>query len=186
MPADVPTGAPATDPRTPRVPPLPEAEWSETLRAVVASAGPLNVFTTLGRHAQLFDAWIGLGSMLLLGGTLSGRVRELAILRSAHLRSCAYEWDHHRELALSAGITEAEIAALRLDRGAHPWDGLDRAVVTAADELHATGTLGDEAWNALAAHLGERELIELVVLIGHYHMVAFALNAMRVQPEGDH
>ncbi|MFI0349771.1 carboxymuconolactone decarboxylase family protein [Actinomadura sp. 9N407] len=176
MPVDTPSN-------TPRIPPLPEAEWNPTLRAVAAATGPLNIFTTLGRHPELFDAWIGFGSMLLLKGTLSGRVRELAILRTAHLRSCEYEWGHHEELALAAGISEAEIGALRLDPGEHAWDDADRAVLTAADQLHARGTLDDGAWNDLAEHFGERELIELVILIGHYHMVAFALNAMRVQPE---
>ncbi|MFF5257443.1 carboxymuconolactone decarboxylase family protein [Actinomadura viridis] len=178
-------GTPGTAPHAPRIAPLPEAEWSETLTMVTTVTGPLNIFTTLGRHPELFEAWIGFGSMLLLKGTLSGRVRELAILRTAHLRSCAYEWEHHHRLALDAGLSEVEIAALRLDLADHPWDGRDRAVLQAADELHARGTLGDGAWAALAAHFGERELIELVMLIGHYHMVAFALNALRVRPEAD-
>ncbi|MFC6883033.1 MULTISPECIES: carboxymuconolactone decarboxylase family protein [Actinomadura] len=179
MPADTP------DARTPRVAPLPEAEWDETLKAVAATTGPLNIFTTFGRHPDLFQSWIGFGSMLLMKGTLDGRVRELAILRTAHHRSCAYEWKHHHRLGLDAGLTEVEIAALRLDLADHSWDERDRAVLAAADELHARGTLSDAVWEALAARFGERELIELVFLVGHYHMVAFALNALRVQPEDD-
>ncbi|XVQ13683.1 carboxymuconolactone decarboxylase family protein [Spirillospora sp. CA-255316] len=189
MPAD-PAAAPGDPavpaPGTPRVPPLPEAEWHDTLKAVAAATGPLNIFTTLGRHRELFDSWIGFGSMLLLKGTLSGRVRELAILRTAHLRACEYEWTHHRRIGLDAGLTEEEIAALRLGLDEHPWNEEDRAVLDAADELNARGTLGDAAWAALAGRFGENELIELVILIGHYHMVAFALNALRVQPETEH
>lgn len=56
-------------------------------------------------------------------------------------------------------------------------------VLTAADELHEHGTISDATWAELSARFGERELIELVMLIGHYHMVAFTLNALRVQPE---
>ncbi|WP_067811415.1 carboxymuconolactone decarboxylase family protein [Actinomadura kijaniata] len=167
----------------PRIPPLPENQWDDVLKAVAATTGPLHVFTTLGRHPELFAAWIGLGSQLLMKGTLGDRVRELAILRTAHHRSCGYEWTHHHRLGLAAGLTETEIAALRQDRDAHPWDAGDRAVLRAADELHATGTLGDAAWADLAGRFDERELIELVMLIGHYHMLAFALNALRVQPE---
>ncbi|MBW8480902.1 carboxymuconolactone decarboxylase family protein [Actinomadura parmotrematis] len=167
----------------PRVPPLPEDRWDDVLKAVVASTGPLNVFTTLARHPDLFASWIGLGSRLLMRGTLDARVREIAILRTAHHRSCEYEWLHHRRLGLEAGLAEAEIGALRLDAAAHGWAPADRAVVDAADELHATGTLSDGAWRALAGRFDERGLIELVMLVGHYHMVAFALNALRVQPE---
>ncbi|MWA01261.1 carboxymuconolactone decarboxylase family protein [Actinomadura sp. LD22] len=172
--------------RVPRVAPLPEPEWDDTLRAVTASAGPLNVFTTLGRHPKLFRDWIGLGTRLLMKGLLSDRDRELAIMRTAHLRDCAYEWGHHRRLALAAGLTEAEVAALRLPLGDRDWSDGDLAVLTAADELNERSTLTDATWTALSARFGERELIELVMLIGHYHMVAFALNALRVQDEEAH
>ncbi|RMI40527.1 carboxymuconolactone decarboxylase family protein [Actinomadura harenae] len=182
-PADTPS-TPA--PGTPRVPPLPPEEWDDTLRAVVSATGPLNVFTTLARHPALFTAWIGFGSKLLFEGTLDGRVREIVILRVAHRRSCAYEWAHHVPLARLAGLTEAEIEALRGAPGDHPWPDGDRAVIDVADELDATSTVSDATWAALAERFDEARLIELVMLIGQYHMVAFALNALRVQIEDDH
>ncbi|QFG25844.1 carboxymuconolactone decarboxylase family protein [Actinomadura sp. WMMB 499] len=169
--------------RAPRIAPLPEERWDDVLKAVTAATGPLNVFTTLARHPSLFQSWIGLGSALLMNGLLPGRDRELAILRTAHHRSCAYEWAHHRDLALAAGLTEEEIDALRGDLGAHPWGDGDRMVLTAADELHERGTVTDATWVELAGRFGEAELIELVMLVGHYHMVAFTLNALRVQSE---
>lgn len=169
--------------RVPRFDPLPEDAWDDVLKAVAATTGPLNIFTTLARHPDLFHSWIGFGSMLLMKGTLGARDRELAIMRTAHHRSCGYKWRHHRGLALGAGLTDDEIAALRLDIDAHDWSDDDHVVLTAADELHASGTVSDATWTELATRFGEHELIELVVLIGHYHMVAFALNALRVQNE---
>ena len=153
------------------------------LKAVTDTTGPLNVFTTLARHPSLFQSWIGLGSALLMGGLLPGRDRELAILRTAHHRSCEYEWAHHRGLALDAGLTGDEIDAIRRGLDDHPWGDDDRAVLAAADELHERATVTDATWAELSARFGERELIELVMLIGHYHMVALALNALRVQDE---
>lgn len=173
-------------PETPRVPPLPENEWDDVLKKLVGTTGPLNVFTTLGRHPELFRAWIGLGSMLLISGTLSPRVRELAILRAAHNNHCEYEWGHHTRLGRDAGLTDEEIAALRGALGAHPWAPDDWVVVAAADELHATATLSDAVWSALAERFDEPGLIELVILVGHYQMLAYALNALRVQPEEEH
>ncbi|GGV05250.1 hypothetical protein GCM10010182_24920 [Actinomadura cremea] len=169
--------------RLPRLAPLPEEQWDDVLKAVTATTGPLNVFTTLARHPSLFQSWIGLGSALLMSGLLSGRDRELAILRTAHHRSCEYEWTHHRELALGAGLTGDEIDALRRGLDEHPWGDDDRMVLTTADELHERGTVTDATWTELSTRFGERELIELVMLIGHYHMVAFTLNALRVQGE---
>ncbi|MFC4907803.1 carboxymuconolactone decarboxylase family protein [Actinomadura gamaensis] len=172
--------------RTPRIPPLPPEEWDDTLRAVVANLGPLNVLTTLARHPALFAAWIGLGSKLLFEGTLDGRVREIAILRVAHQRSCEYEWVHHVPIAQLAGLKDEEIAALREAPGDHPWSAADRAVIDAVDELNADSTLSDATWAALSERLDERGLIELIMLVGQYHMVAFALNTLRVQNENDH
>jgi alkylhydroperoxidase family enzyme len=168
----------------PRIDPLPESEWDETLAGAVSALGrPLNVLTTLGRHRELFRAWIGLGTMLLMKGTLSGRDRELAILRSAHNGNCTYEWTHHVTVARDAGLDDDEIEALRLGLDEYAWAPADRAVVAAADELHFAGTLGEEAWSALASRLDETQMIELVVLIGHYQMLAYALNSMNVQLE---
>lgn len=172
--------------RVPRVDPLPEEQWDDVLKAVTATTGPLNVFTTLGRHPSLFQAWIGLGSMLLMNGTLSARDRELAILRTAHHRSCEYEWAHHSALALGAGLTADEVAALRRGPDDHPWGDDDRMVLAAADELHERGTVTDATWTELSTRFGEQELIELVMLVGHYHMVALTLNALRVQNEDGH
>ncbi|RFU41325.1 carboxymuconolactone decarboxylase family protein [Actinomadura logoneensis] len=183
-PAEPPSAVPSPD--TARIPPLPPEEWDETLRAVVAATGPLHVFTTLARHPGLFPAWLGFGSKLLFEGTLDGRVREIAILRVAHQRSCAYEWTHHVPIARAAGLTEAEIEALKGAPDAHPWPSADRAVIDAADELHASSTVSDATWAALAERFDEAGLIELIMLIGQYHMLAFTLNALRVQAEPGH
>jgi hypothetical protein len=37
--------------------------------------------------------------------------------------------------------------------------------------------IANDTWSALAARLGEKELIELMLLIGHYVMIAGFLNS---------
>ncbi len=172
----------------PRIAPLPPSEWDEFLRGVLAAMPggterPMNVFTTLARAPQLFRPWIGFGGALLGRGRLSARDRELAILRTAHNCASGYEWAQHVVLAREAGVDDAEVAALRDDLDAHHWSGAERALLEAADELHASATLGDVTWGALSEVYDEAQLIELVMLVGQYHMVAFALNALRVQIE---
>ena len=49
-----------------------------------------------------------------------------------------------------------------------------------------TKTLSDASWVSLSERFDEPGLIELVILIGHYTMLAFALNALNVQPEEQH
>ena len=60
---------------------------------------------------------------------------------------------------------------------------LEAALLRAADELHADACISDATWGVLAAQLDERQLIEVPMLIGHYHLVAFTLNSLGVQRE---
>jgi alkylhydroperoxidase family enzyme len=56
-------------------------------------------------------------------------------------------------------------------------------LLTAADELHTDACLSDATWTALAEHYDTQQLVEVPMLVGHYHMVAFALNSLGVQRE---
>ena len=170
----------------PRLAPLPQAEWGDFLeRLVNASGGPdhaLNIFTTLGRHPELFRRWIGFGGALL-AGQLPGRLRELVILRTAVRSRADYEWAHHEETARRLGVTLDELDALRHPLADHPWPADDLVVLRAADEMHDTWTLADESWAAVHDLLGDAGSIEFVMLVGQYHLVALTLRTLRIELE---
>lgn len=141
---------------------------------------PAHLFTTLGRHPSLFRGWLFFASRLMPGGKLPRRESELVILRVAHLRDCAYEWEHHVKLGRRAGV-EAEALA-RVQEGPHApgWSPRERAILAAVDELHATQDLSDATWAALHGHLGDERALELVMLAGHYEMLATAICTLRI------
>jgi 4-carboxymuconolactone decarboxylase len=170
--------------------PLPPEEWDDTLRGVLSSMPgglerPMNVFTTLARHPHLFRAWARFGGQLLMRGTLSPRERELAILRTASNSGSAYEWAQHVRIAREAGVDDADIEAAGRSLDQHQWSDADRLLLKAVDELHSTTDLSDETWSRLAERYDERQLIELPMLVGHYRMLAGALNSLRVQVESE-
>jgi alkylhydroperoxidase family enzyme len=173
---------------TPRVEPLPEGEWSDLLRAVLQGMPgglerPMNIFTTMARHPDLFDKWVRFGGQLLTQGTIPARERELVILRTATNSNCEYEWAQHVRLGLQAGLLEEEIEAVRLPVGDRDWSDSDALLLNAVDELDASSNLSDETWAALSARYDEKQMIEFPFLVGHYKMVAGALNSLRVQIE---
>lgn len=141
------------------------------------------LFLTLGRHRGLFRGWLHFSGRLLFGGRLPRRETELVILRVAHLRNCAYELEHHRHLARRAGLTHADIERTAAGPDADGWSPRERAILTAVDELDRDRTLSDSTWSALAAHLDQRALIELVLLAGQYEMLATAIAALGIQPD---
>jgi AhpD family alkylhydroperoxidase len=147
-----------------------------------AGTGPPHLFLTLGRHRRLFRAWLHFAARLMPGGTLPRAETELVILRVAHLRDCAYEFDHHVRLGRRAGLTPDDVARVVAGPAAG-WPARTRATLEAVDALHATGDLPDATWAALRAHLDEREAIELCLLVGHYEMLATVIAALRIQPD---
>jgi alkylhydroperoxidase family enzyme len=179
-------GAPAR-PAAPRIPPLPEAEYDETTRELLgqATVGPAsNIFATLVRHPGLFRRWLPFGGKLL-AGKIPGRERELLILRTGWHCGSDYEWAQHVRIARQAGLDDDEIGRVREGPDAPGWDAFDATLLRAADELHADACVSDATWAALAERYDERQMIELPMLVGHYHLVAFALNSLGVQVEPD-
>ena len=151
---------------------------------IATGGGPPNIFTTLGRHPRLFRRWLRFAGMLMPGGLLPRTDSELVILRVAHNCGSEYEWRHHERLGAVAGLSADEIARVREGAQAAGWTPRRQLLLRAADELHAPArTISDELWASLAAEFGERELIELCMLIGPYEMLAMTLNSLRVQPD---
>ena len=146
---------------------------------------PPNLFLTLGRNPRLFRGWLRFASRLMPGGRLPRRETALVILRVAHLRGCAYELEHHRRLGRRAGITDADLARVAEGPSAPGWTARERALLTAADELVRERDLGDGTWQALTRHLDTPRVIELVLLVTHYDMLATTIGALRIEPDRD-
>src|SRR3954463_893815 len=174
-------------PATPRIPPLTPDERNEQQRELLGDVGTLtgpasNIFDTLVRHPGLFRKWLPFGGKLL-AGKLPARDRELLILRTGWHCLSEYEWGQHVLIARSVGISDIEIDRVREGPESGDWDAFERVLLTAADELHEHACISEATWAALAERYDERQLIELPMLIGHYHMLAFTLNSLGVQRE---
>ncbi len=172
-----------------RLQPLPADEWDEAVQAALSPMLPPercnpreagNLMATLARHPKLARAFLRFGGYLLSGSTLPPRVRELAILRVAHRRGCAYEWSHHVTIAQEAGLSAVEIAAAQTGE---TDDESDRTIFNAVDELDEKSNLSDQTWSALGAHLDERQRMDLVFTVGGYIALAMALNTFGVEVE---
>ena len=150
---------------------------------LVTGTRPPHVFTTLGRHRGLFWGWLHFAGRLMPGGTLPRHESELVILRVAHLRRCAYEFEHHRRLGRRAGLNDDQIAALTDDLGAGPWSSRELTLLRAVDALVSSGDLEDEQWALLREELTPKAALEFVMLVGHYDMLATTLTTLRVQPD---
>jgi 4-carboxymuconolactone decarboxylase len=176
-------------PSSPRIAPLSPAERDpaadELLRSVARPGGhALNIFATLVRHPGLCRRWLPFGGKLL-AGKLAPRERELAILRTGWRCQAVYEWGQHVLIGREAGLTDADIRRIQAGPDAPGWDPFEATVLRAVDELHDDACVSDATWAALAERYDDRQLIELLMLVGQYHLVSFALNSLGVQREPD-
>lgn len=174
----------------PRVEP---GTWRETgpfVAAFAYAAGRVTgtespaVFRTLGRHRRLFWGWLHFAGRLMPGGRLGRREAELVILRVASRLGSQYELIQHRRLGRRAGLAPTEVAAAEgADELPETLSDREQLLLRAADELLAEQDISDVLWAELARLFEERERIELVMLVGHYAMLATVLKALRVRPD---
>lgn len=141
-----------------------------------------DVFTVFHINSRLFWAWLFFASRLMPGGRLPARDREKMILRTAWNCRSRYEWGQHVDIALRVGVSDEDI--VRVARGPAAFeDPRDRAQMQACDDLFGRQIIAATTWQQLSAYYDEKKLIEIVILIGHYQMIAGFLNSAGISLE---
>jgi 4-carboxymuconolactone decarboxylase len=184
-------------PDPPRLAPLPFAEWDEETRTTLlqflrrpelylsgaADAPPMPaVLELFALHLPLSASWLPFTEMLAgADATLGELRRELLILRVAWRTRSGYEWAQHSRMGGAAGLTEDQIDAVVEGPAAAVWTPLERALLTAVDEMIDQRVIGAATWAALAAEFEPAELFELLFVIGGYLCLATVLNSVGLQ-----
>jgi alkylhydroperoxidase family enzyme len=146
--------------------------------------GLLNVYKLLLHSPPLAETWLDHVGAVRWKTSLSGRIREIAIIRIAYLNRIAYVLQQHvPTLAVAEGMTEAECEALKDWRASALFDARERALLAYADAMTQGPDVPDEAFAELRRNFSEREIVELTVLIGTYIMHNRVFNALKVDLE---
>jgi 4-carboxymuconolactone decarboxylase len=175
-------GSPADAPAIP----LPtDDELPAEVRDAIANLPALNLFRMLGRLPQSFRPFLQLGGSLLGDPRVDPRIREIAILRVAHVTQAAYEWVQHEQLGRSVGVTDADIEAVRSDEPEAALDAEAALVCRVADEMSRDVRLSDEALELLLERYEVEQACSLILCISYYNMVSRFLESTRVQVESE-
>jgi 4-carboxymuconolactone decarboxylase len=174
---------------TPRIQPVSLAdadpETHDLLSALSTLRGDdaevLNVFKTMAQHPKLMKRWLVFANHVLTKSTLSGREREIAILRTGWNCHAPYEWGQHVGIGKREGLSDDEVERIAVGPDAPGWSTHDAAILRAADELHASSTISDGTWATLAETYTQEQMMDLVFAIGQYNLVSFALNSFGVE-----
>lgn len=174
----------------PRIPPLAPEEISGEAKDLIrdirksfnipedGSIPQVSLITL--RHPGMFRCQMSMGIELVANGTISGRERELAVLRLARLSRAPFEWSEHVAIGKRFGVTEDEVERVTEGSSAPGWSEHEAAILRGVEELLADQCLSDETWETLAKSWNEKQLLEFPMLVGSYLMTAFQQNTIRV------
>ena len=146
---------------------------------------PLSLFRTVAHNPTVLDKFRSVGTYLLNFGTIDPLEREIVIHRTCARCGSEYEWGVHVEIyGRSLGLSDDQLKATVTGGAADAaWSPRQALLIRLVDELHDTGDVSDGLWTELAAAWQPHQLIELVALVGQYHLVSFFTRAFRVELE---
>lgn len=145
-----------------------------------------DLWKVLGHNAQVLRGSMILGTALLQRSKLSGKLRELAIMRTGYLTGADYEYYHHMPAARRNGVSEEEIDAVPQGGAAKVYGDDERLVMAFADGLTATPPeIPEETFARGRARFSDQELLELVMTIGYYNMLGRLMAGVKIELEPD-
>ena len=147
----------------------------------------INVYRTLLHSPPLAESWFDHINQVRWGTEVSGRLREIVIIRLGHLVSSAYVLRQHvPKLAADEGMSREECDALADWENSGLFDASERAVLAYVDAMARDIVVPDETFAPLKAHFTDRQIVELTLMVGAYISHSRVLQALDVdlEPEG--
>ena len=154
----------------------------EKVREAFERIPPLNIFKTLAHAETAFRPFLRFGGAVLGQLALDPALRELAILRVAQMADAEYEWVQHVPIARQLGVSDAQIDALeREELDADAFSDAERAVLAFTAAVVRGPRVEDTLFGELTRHLPAREIVELLLTIGDYLMLARVMTVLELE-----
>lgn len=141
--------------------------------------GPLAVWLN---RPELADLAQSLGRYCRYDTLLPPNLSELAILVTARVWNAEFEWQAHKKIALSAGVSPAVVEAIRLNKTpefSNPDEELVyRFSLSAQRDRQVDKALFDEA----VLRFGKEAIVDLTGFLGYYGLISMTINVFDVDP----
>jgi AhpD family alkylhydroperoxidase len=151
-----------------------------------ATGSPGDYWTTLALVPDILKlSSDALFALLQPGRKLEARYRELAILRTAIVGDCRFEYSQHMKVARALGVPEEKLVAIKAWTTSAQFDQTERAVMAAADELIGRNLVEDATFGALKHHFTDEQIVELFLVIATYRMHGLLVRALHLEFDND-
>lgn len=164
---------------------LTQGPAAELAGRIIAQRGSvLHLYQMLLHSPPVAEGWLNYLTAIRQKSGLEGALRELVIMRIAHLNRAPYEADQHAPIALREGLRQVQLDALAAaELPAGLFDARQTAVLAYADAMTRSVQVPDEVFEAVRGYFDEAEVVELTATIAAYNMVSRFLEALQVHSE---
>lgn len=153
---------------------------------IIAERGSvLHLYQMLLHSRPVAQGWLNHLTGIRQNTTISGAIREMVIMRIAHLNRAPYEADQHAPIALKEGLSQQQLDALTDWEGSDVFSDVERAVLAYTDAMTRDVQVSDAVFNNVKAHFDARELVELTATIATYNMVSRFLEALQIHSDDE-
>lgn len=169
---------------------MPFPDWSQVSKEKQEAVGyPNRAVINVSRVALwapdgLWRAHQAYKRAMIYETTIDERLREILILRVAHLCRSEYELNHHISISANLGFTPGQQEAIRV-RDYSKLSEPERAVAQFTDEVVANNGVADKTLDSVRMLFGEPVVIEMLILIASYVGTALLAKATGVEPDAE-
>jgi uncharacterized peroxidase-related enzyme len=162
---------------------LVDPSTNEVLAQLEAKAGgkPNNFLRALAHRPESLSSFLAFYRTVMGSGSINKRTKELIYVTVASANQCAFCIHTHLPLASKAGVTDAELAALR-EGDLESFSGVERATLEYALELTRTGGAVESA-GAVAGLVTAEQMVELTLVVAMANFTNRFNNGLNILPE---
>ena len=161
---------------------LPEAE-RHIYERMAHQRGTGHVWRAIANAPKICDAMVSLAGALRDEITIDRRYRELGVLMVGLVTGSDYEFDHHWNSALAAGVPREQLENLAQFETVPHFSAQERAVLRYAKEATATGIVSNGSWEALRSFFDVKQAMEIVLTVAWYNCVVRILLPLQIEHE---
>jgi 4-carboxymuconolactone decarboxylase len=167
-----------------RMPPIPAEKMSEAQKKAAAeymtARGPLTgPWNVLLRSPELVNRQRGVSDYVRFNSVLSPRLSEFIILITARHWAQQYVWNAHHPAALKGGLNPDIAKAVAEGRRPQQMAEDEEAAYDFCIELQRNHTVSDATYARALSKFGERGIVDMIGLTGHYTTISMVLNTSR-------
>jgi alkylhydroperoxidase family enzyme len=142
-----------------------------------------HIFLALANTPNILDKILSLAGELRTGTVIERRFRELPVLMVGLATNCQYEFDHHWNAAVKAGVPKAQLEALADFETSPLFDPAEKAALRYAREATLNCEVADATWDEFRKHFDLRQAMEIVQTVAWYNMVVRVLLPLKIENE---